>query len=162
MLLVKKLHDDAKLPTVANPGEDLAFDLYALEDVIIWPNAGEPVKVRTGLSACFIDDDIEYSTWLGGSGPRVTKERIFGLVFKDRSSMAAKGITVSGGVIDAGYRGELVVMLSKPGNSTYKILAGDKIIQMIPVQVETKGEIKVVDVLPDSNRQERGFGSTGQ
>ena len=74
----------------------------------------------------------------------------------------AKGITVSGGVIDAGYRGELVVMLNKSGMSDYKINAGEKIVQMIPTEVLTNTEIKVVEDLPPSNRQERGFGSTGQ
>lgn len=48
MLKVKLLHPDAKLPTVAHPGSDLGYDLYAIEDVTLYP--GKPVKVRTGVA----------------------------------------------------------------------------------------------------------------
>src|SRR5271170_2076393 len=89
MLKVKLLHPDAKLPTVAHPGSDLGYDLYAIEDVTLHP--GKPVKVRTGIAV---------------EGPPG-----HGFILGDRSSMAARGITYAGGRIDAGYRGEILVCL---------------------------------------------------
>ena len=75
--------------------------------------------------------------------------------------MAAKGITVSGGVIDAGYSGELVVLLTNHSDKAYVVKPSDKIVQMIPIQVFTS-ESKWVDELPESNREDKGFGSSGR
>lgn len=177
MLKVKKLDPKAVAPTVANPGEDLAYDLYALEDTTVRIN--NVTKVRTGIAvACIIG------------------KKSYGLLIRDRSSMAAKGIATTGGVVDSGYRGEVMVLLNfvspdgirekhipgqlprlerrqkKDGSYTisaggdddmhgeYLIKAGDKIAQMIPVEVLT-GDVEVVDTLPESVRKEKGFGSSG-
>ena len=176
MLLVKKLHPNAKLPVVTHVNEDLGYDLFSLEDVVL--PALTPVKVRTGIAA----RSSKNSNW--------EKE---GLLIRDRSSMAAKGIMVSGGVIDCGYNSEIAVIMtlitpykfenasekpftnfkdlagywysSTPGISVtvgqYSIKAGDKIAQMIPVPVST-GHVVEVDELPMSLRGERGFGSSGR
>lgn len=157
MLLVKKLDEKAIIPTVSNPGEDLGFDLYALNDTIIISKNTTPCKVKTGISARFVD---YHSDRLGG-GPPMERE-VFGLLVRDRSSMASKGITVSGGVIDAGYHGELVVMVSNNDVSNFKINAGDKIAQIIPIPVKTSCVIKEVESLPESNRLAKGFGSSGR
>jgi dUTP pyrophosphatase len=86
--------------------------------------------------------------------------------------MASNGVFTHGGVIDAGYRGEIVVLMSAfaatqfvTAGATYvgdpiKIEAGQKIAQMIPVPVLT-GEVVEVDALPPSSRGENGFGSSG-
>src|SRR6201996_9230750 len=89
VLCVKLLEPDAKAPTVAHPGSDLGFDLYALEDVVLEP--GVMKRVRTGIAV---------------EGPEG-----YGFVLGDRSSMAARGVTYAGGRIDAGYRGEILVCL---------------------------------------------------
>ena len=89
VLRVKLLDPEAKAPTVAHPGSDLGFDLYALEDVVLEP--GVMVRVRTGIAV---------------EGPEG-----YGFVLGDRSSMAARGVTYAGGRIDAGYRGEILVCL---------------------------------------------------
>ena len=144
MLLCKKLHADAILPTVAHPGEDLGFDLYALEDTVLLP--GKVTPVRTGISARFVNPNANY-----------------GLLYRDRSSMAMKGITVSGGVIDSGYSGELKVLMTlNPALNTMQLKAGDKIVQMIPTTVHTDAIIRWVEELPDSTRQAAGFGSSGK
>ncbi len=80
-----------------------------------------------------------------------------GLIVRDRSSMAARGIATTGGVIDAGYRGEILVMLE----AAVELKAGDKIAQMIPVPVLT-GAVEEVDSLEVSARAEKGFGSSGR
>jgi dUTP pyrophosphatase len=149
MLHVKRLHPDAKLPTVAHPGEDLGYDVYALEGAML--PAGKQVKVHTGIVA--YEKKESFTDLMNGS----TK---YGLLLRDRSSMAAKGITLSGGVVDAGYRGELAVILTSHEYAAY-IEPGQKIAQMIPIPVLTDVVIEVEE-LPESSRGDRGFGSSGQ
>jgi dUTP pyrophosphatase len=172
LLLVKKLDPNAKLPTVANRGEDLAYDLYALEDAVVM--TGIPTKIRTGISAYY---SWNKEQWIHGdlvagklSDVHIYEERReYGLLIRDRSSMASKGVTVVGGVIDAGYRGEIVVILHNFAprlyatvDEGYIIKAGDKIAQMIPLPVNTLYGVKEVDELPTSSRGDAGFGSTGR
>jgi dUTP pyrophosphatase len=147
MLICKKLNKYAFMPTVSYPGEDLGYDLYAVEDAILLANTGKPTFVKTGISARYID---------------VNNMQKYGLIFKDRSSMAKKGITVSGGVIDSTYLGELIVMLTNNTKIDYTIKAGDKIVQMIPVPVYTTDGIKEVFELGESTRKDSGFGSSGR
>lgn len=142
------------MPTCANPGEDLAYDLYALEDATLVP--GAPVRVRTGIAAAFDD----------GSSRR------WGLLIRDRSSLASKGVATTGGVIDSGYRGEIQVVMNNlnscpaeqdaAGQTGFHIRRGDKIAQMIPIPVETGAGVCEVDELPAASRGANGFGSTGR
>lgn len=179
MLRVKLLAEGAKAPTVANAGEDLGFDLYALEDVTLLP--GVPTKVRTGIAAEF---DVRMPIPKKNAiTDQVTVDMVrvpYGLLIRDRSSLAAKGVTVSGGVVDAGYRGEIMVVLTKGLREIsvvttgldknlraihfgdgYSLYAGDKIAQMIPMPVLTKKGVEVVEELSQSERGEGAFGSTG-
>ncbi len=144
----KKLHDTAKAPHVAHPGEDLAYDLFAALDVTLIP--GRVTLVRTGIAIQF--------------------DPPHGAIVKDRSSMAVKGIKTSAGVIDAGYRGEILVPMTLDMNAPagadglhggYQIKAGDKIAQMIPVKPLTTFEIEEQEVLKEAVRGEKGFGSSG-
>ena len=84
-----------------------------------------------------------------------------GLLVRDRSSMAAKGIATTAGVIDAGYRGEVLVLMTNLGETAIELNAGEKIAQMIPVPVLT-GTVEEVSSLEDSARAEKGFGSSGR
>jgi len=145
----KKLHPNAKAPSVAHPGEDLAYDLFAAEEAHLIP--GRVTLVRTGIA-------IEFAP-------------VHGAIIKDRSSMAVKGIRTSAGVIDAGYRGEIRVPLTldmnAPGTGNealagYRINAGDKIAQMIPVLSLTMFQVEEREVLSEANRGRKGFGSTGK
>jgi dUTP pyrophosphatase len=145
----KKLHANAKAPAVAHPGEDLAYDLFAAEGVLLIP--GRVTLVRTGIA-------IEFRP-------------AHGAIVKDRSSMAVKGIRTSAGVIDAGYRGEIRVPLTldmnAPGSDgktvePYRINAGDKIAQMIPVKPLTMFQVEECEVLSQAIRGGKGFGSTGR
>jgi len=143
MLKVKKLHPDAVLPTCAHPGEDLAFDVYALEDAEL--NYARVRRLRTGVA-------------LEMEG--------FGFLVRDRSSMAyPRGFLTCGGVIDRGYRGEIFINLILFGTAEsmeYRIRRGDKIAQLIPIRPETMVQIVEVDELSPSERGEKGYGSTGR
>jgi dUTP pyrophosphatase len=144
MLRVKRLEPEARLPVVAHPGEDLGYDVLALENTVLAPRA--TVKVRTGIA-------VEARDPATGAP--------LGLLVRDRSSMAARGIATTGGVIDAGYRGEILILMTNLGDQEIQLAAGDKIAQMIPVHVLT-GAVEDVENLEDSTRAGKGFGSSGR
>jgi dUTP pyrophosphatase len=143
MLRVKLLHAAAKAPTVAHPGEDLGYDIYAGETMTI-PARGHAI-VPTGIA-------VECRS---PSGERM------GALLRDKSSMAARRLVLTGGVIDAGYRGEIRVLIENLGDLPAEIHAGDKIANMIPYPVLTS-EVQLVDELSGSSRKAGGFGSTGR
>ena len=143
MLRVRKLEPGARLPVVAHPGEDLGYDLFALEGVVLGPRA--TVKVRTGIA-------VEARDETGAA---------LGLLVRDRSSMAARGIATTGGVIDAGYRGEILILMTSLGDAAVELKAGEKIAQMVPVPVLT-GVVEEAENLENSGRAAKGFGSSGR
>lgn len=144
MLRVKLLETGARTPAVAHPGEDLGYDVFALEAVRLEPQ--KTVKVRTGIA-------VEARHPQSGEP--------LGLLVRDRSSMAARGLATTGGVIDAGYRGEVLILMTNLGQQAVELAGGEKIAQMIPVPVLT-GPVEAVESLEDSSRAEKGFGSSGR
>jgi dUTP pyrophosphatase len=144
MLRVKLLDPAAQAPVVAHPGEDLGYDLFALESALLAPRA--TVKVRTGIAV---------------EARHPTTGAPLGLLVRDRSSMAARGIATTAGVIDSGYRGEILILMTNLGEAPVEVRAGEKIAQMIPVPVLT-GPVEIVPTLEDSARAEKGFGSSGR
>ena len=140
MLYVKLLTQTAKTPTAAHSGEDIGYDLYADENVNIAPGMMRPV--RTGVA-------IEFK-------PKA------GAVLKCKSGFALKlDMSIEGGVIDAGYRGEIIALVRNNNHDAFlRIVQGDKICQMLEYPFVT-GLIQVVDELSGAAREERGFGSTG-
>src|SRR3569623_250167 len=121
MLRVKLLEQGAKLPGVAHPGEDLGYDVFAIESVVLEPH--KTVRVRTGISV--EARDPEMGTALG-------------LLVRDRSSMASRGVATTAGVIDAGYRGEVQIVMTNLGTEPVELKAGEKIAQMIPMPLLTR------------------------
>jgi dUTP pyrophosphatase len=144
MLRVKLLEPGAKAPQVAHPGEDLGYDLFALESALLYPQT--TVRVRTGIA-------VEARHPVSGEP--------LGLLVRDRSSMAARGLATTGGVIDAGYRGEILILMTNLSAKAIELTPGEKIAQMIPVPVLT-GTVSVTDELEASARREKGFGSSGK
>ena len=142
-LQVKLLTDTATVPTVEHPGEDLAWDLYASEEVNIRP--GQLAKVSTGIAAQLVSDTQK-----------------FGLLVRDRSGLASKMLFVTGGVIDASYTGEIKVMVTNNGPNTHTFIKGDKIAQIIPIPVLTDSPVKIVEELANNTRGDKGFGSSGR
>ena len=143
MLKVKLLQAGARAPTVAHPGEDLGYDVYCAVSVII-PAHGQAM-VSTGIA-------VECSSPIGDP---------LGALLRDKSSMAVRRLTVTGGVIDSGYRGEIRVLMENLGDAAAEIKAGDKIANLIPYPVLT-GAVTVVEELADSSRKDGGFGSSGR
>ena len=143
MLRVKLLNGSAKAPTVAHAGEDLGYDIYASFMMIIAPRSH--AVVPTGIA-------IECTSPTGEP---------MGALLRDKSSLAARRLVLTGGVIDAGYRGEIKVLMENRGDTAQVINAGDKIANLIPYPVLT-GEVQVVDDLAVSSRKAGGFGSSGK
>src|SRR5579884_1332172 len=143
MLKVKLLSPAAKAPTVAHPGEDLGYDIYSAETITL-EERGHPI-LSTGIA-------IECTS--------PSLERMSALL-RDKSSMAARRLTLTGGVIDAGYRGEIRALVENLGELPATVQAGDKIANLIPYPVLT-GEVQVVGDLKESSRKAGGFGSSGR
>lgn len=137
MLKIKRLSPDAVLPTVAHPGEDIGYDLYSSEDATLPPRGA--AGVHTGIA-------IEFAPPAGG-------------IVKTRSGMAKKRLMCNAGVIDAGYRGEVIVLMENLGDQPYDIRKGDKIAQLLEHPF-LAAEV-VEEELSDAARGARGFGSSG-
>lgn len=138
-LPIKRLHADAILPSYAHTG-DAGMDIYALEGVTIAP--GERALVRTGIAM---------GIPLGYVG-----------LFWDKSGLATKhGLKTIAGVIDASYRGELMVGLLNTSVVPYSFAPGDKVAQMLIQRVEQPAIIEVLE-LDDTTRGDGAFGSTGK
>jgi dUTP pyrophosphatase len=137
----RRLDPDAILPEHAHPG-DAGFDLRSIEAVEVGP--GERAMVRTGLAVAIPDGHA-------------------GLVLP-RSGLASKhGLTLANapGLIDAGYRGEVICsVVNLDPHDSVEIARGDRIAQLVIVAVPDLRP-EWVDELPSSSRGEGGFGSTG-
>jgi dUTP diphosphatase len=140
-LRVRRLEPAARLPTRAYGG-DAGLDLYALERAELSP--GERASVRTGIAVEIPDGQA-------------------GLVLP-RSGLAARhGIALvnAPGLIDAGYRGEVKVLLLNTDPAVlFSIEAGERIAQLMVVRVEVP-EVVEVEELAFSERGAGGFGSSG-
>jgi len=139
---LKKLSPDSVIPTYAREW-DAGADLYSTEDVEIYP--GEHRLVGTGIA-------VEVPVGFVG-------------LIHPRSGLAAKhGVTVlnTPGTIDAGYRGELkVILINLDKYKPFKVEKGDRIAQFVLQEVAV-AEFVEVEELSDSVRQDGGFGSSGQ
>lgn len=136
---VKKLHPDALIPTIAHAG-DAGCDLYATSRIVLQP--GERAQVPTGIA-------LEIPTGY------------VGLVW-DKSGLSHKGgIKTLGGVIDSGYRGEVLVGVINLGKEDYVFEPGHKVAQLLIQKVETPTFVHM-DELANTTRGEGGFGSTGK
>jgi len=140
-ILVTKLDNEAVIPTYAKPG-DAGADLYSISDLVLAP--GERALVRTGLAIALPTGYV-------------------GLVHP-RSGLGLKnGISVvnTPGTIDAGYRGEIgVVLINHDLHESFQVKKGDRIAQLVIQKVEN-ADFKLVNQLPESERATGGYGSTG-
>lgn len=142
-LLFKKLKPDAIIPKRATSGS-AGLDLCACIDAPLAVNAGEIVKVPTGLS-------VEY----------VGSETVALLIYA-RSSLATKhglALANSVGVVDLDYRGEIMVAMINLGKEPYEISPCERIAQLVVTPV-LMPEVEEACELSQTERGEGGFGST--
>ncbi len=137
-LKIKKIRDDAKVPTRAHH-DDAGIDLYACGEHSVEPH-------QTAMILIGVAFEIE--------------EGCVGLIW-DKSSIGSKSLKTLSGVIDAGYRGEVSVMVNNLSDEPYTFSHGHKVAQLLIQKVEFPDIIEV-DELSDSLRGEGGFGSTGK
>ena len=136
---IKKLHSEAKLPSYAHPG-DAGMDIFAIEKTVIKP--GEHLAVKTGVSM------------------EIPKGYV-GLVW-DKSGLSIKeGLKILGGVIDSGYRGEIMIGMINLSKKKYIFEAGHKVAQILIQKIESP-KILESSSLVKSKRGHGGFGSTGK
>jgi dUTP pyrophosphatase len=140
-LRVVRLHERATLPTRAHPG-DAGLDLHALDPAALEP--GERTSIPTGIA-------VEIPPGQAG-------------LVLPRSGLAARhGISVvnAPGLIDSGYRGELrVLLLNTDRVNRFELAAGDRIAQLVLVEVALEEPLEVTELEP-SRRGLGGFGSSG-
>lgn len=140
VLRVQRLDEAVPLPRYAHPG-DAGLDLHAAEKVTIVPR--ERVAVATGLKVAIPEG------WVGLVHPR--------------SGLALRaGVTLvnAPGTIDAGYRGELKVLLVNLGEEPVEVGHGDRVAQLLIQRVGCAAVVEV-DELDETPRGAGGFGSTG-
>lgn len=140
-MLISRLDPDVPLPSYARP-DDAGADLVCAQDVELAP--GQRAVVSTGIAIAL---PAGYAAFV-----------------HPRSGLAVRhGVTLvnAPGTIDAGYRGEIkVVLLNTDPARAVSFRRGDRIAQLVVQRVE-RAAFREVTALPDSARGENGFGSTG-
>lgn len=140
-VLITRLDPDLPLPHYAKPG-DAGADVYSRIDYEL--KAGERALIPTGIAIALPDGYVA--------------------LMHPRSGLAIKyGISMvnTPGTIDAGFRGELqVILINHDLTETFVIKRGDRIAQIVFQKVE-RAEFVEVESLPGSGRAHGGFGSTG-
>ncbi len=137
-LKIKKINKDAVLPSRAHEF-DAGLDLFSVEDLDLLP--GERKQIKTGIIMAI-------------------PEGYVGLIW-DKSGLSFKyGLKVFGGVIDSGYRGEIMVVIANTSQNKYEIKKSQKIAQLLIQKVELVDVVES-ELLSDTQRGIGGFGSSG-
>ena len=139
-LKFKRIHPEATLPAYGHEG-DAGMDVRSVEELEILP--GARALVHTGLVMML---------------PPGWEAQV-----RPRSGLALKhGVTVlnTPGTIDAGYRGEVGVILANFGSEPFRVAKGDKVAQIVVAPVVRAGIVEAAEV-DDTERGAGGFGSTG-
>lgn len=141
MSLVLKIQriGEGKLPTYQYD-DDAGLDLYAAEEATLLPGEKKGIKIGAAFAI---------------------PQGYVGLIW-DKSGISQKhGLKTLGGVIDSGYRGEVIVGLVNLSDAPYTFAKGDKVAQMI-IQKKESVHIEEVDSLDGTHRGDKGFGSSGK
>ena len=138
-LKIVRLDKSLPRPSYSYPG-DAAFDLISSEKVSLEP--GARAQIKTGLKMEIPDGYVGF-IW-------------------DKSGLSHKsGLKTLGGVIDSGYRGEVMVGMINLSDAAFTFEKGNKVAQMC---IQKKEEVSIVEVeeISETARGEGGFGSTGK
>lgn len=134
-----KLLENGLMPKIQRAG-DACFDCYAVAEPVI--NLAPEERTLIGLGFCLeLPDNYE-------------------AVIRPRSGLSKKGIDCAIGTIDSNYRGELKACVINNSKSPFCVKTGDRICQLAIRKTETV-DFSVCDDLSESNRGEKGFGSSG-
>ena len=140
-ILIQRLDPDLPLPAYAHPG-DAGADLTSAVDIELAP--GQRALVPTGIAVALPDGYAAFVHPRSGLAVR-----------------AGVGIVNAPGTVDAGYRGEIKVLLvNHDATEPVRLRRGDRIAQLVIQRVE-KARFSEVKLLPGSARGEGGYGSTG-
>ena len=142
-VLVKKLNSLANLPSYKTDGAS-GMDLMACIEKPISLEPGKSCLIPTGLAVAFSEK--------------------FEIQIRPRSGLAAKNsisVLNTPGTIDSDYRGELKIILFNHSNENFIINNNDRVAQMVLTPI-VKMELEEINELPNSNRGDGGFGSTGK
>ena len=142
-ILIKKLNPSVQLPSYKTSGAS-GMDLMAYIEKPINLKPGKACLVPTGLSVAFPEE--------------------YEIQIRPRSGLAAKNnisILNTPGTIDSDYRGEIKIILFNHSNENFIIKNNDRVAQMVLTPI-VKMELEEINELPNSNRGDGGFGSTGK
>ena len=140
-LEIRRLDRDLPLPSYAHAG-DAGLDLFAAESLTLRP--GQRTAIPTGIAVAIPEG---YAGFVHARSGRALKEGL--------------ALVNAPGLIDAGYRGEIkVIVVNLDPSSDIDIKRGDKIAQLV-IQPTARAEVVDADELTESSRGEGGFGSTG-
>ena len=144
-LCLLPLAGNVQYANVTASPENAGIDLYVPADVVFAP--GERKFVGMGTSAAVVEGDSCAPFWL-----------------LPRSSISKTGLMMmnSVGVIDKGYRGELIAALWNTLDKEVRIEKGTRLVQAVSRDMTSFSKVMLVDALPVSLRGEGGFGSTGK
>lgn len=138
-MYVKLLSDDATMPTKVHD-DDAGFDVYSPIDTVIM--CGQTKKIGLGIAIKIARGTVA--------------------IMSERSGMAMRsGITSIGNIIDAGYRGEISIILTNLGEAPLVIDKGDRIGQIVVLQLADE-KLQQVDELDTTDRGGQGYGSSGK
>jgi dUTP pyrophosphatase len=135
---VQILKEGGKLPEKKHIS-DAGFDLFTPEDFRLPPKS--QLRVKLGIAIEIFSNSVA--------------------LVQGRSGLANKGITTIGNVIDSGYRGEISAIMVNMTQEAINFKKGDRIAQLVILQLGDNQEVFKVKELNSSDRDERGFGSTG-
>ena len=140
---IKLLREQAQMPKYQSASA-AAADLYAALENPMTIEPGDIVRIPTGIAIDCGRDDLA-------------------IVLCARSGLAAKGITLANGIglVDADYRGEILVLTANIGSQPYTVAPGERIAQMMFVPVR-RASFEESDALSETERGAGGFGSTGK
>jgi len=134
-----KLEEGAQVPKKFYEG-DAGYDLFVNEDVYVHP--GSTISIGTGVYIA-----LPPNVWVR--------------IMPRSSTLRMHGVQIVEAVIDNGYRGEMFIQATNPGNNAVRIRRGARLAQMIPHEIVSL-EWNVANELTHTDREDHGFGSTGR
>jgi len=174
---VQLIHKNAKLPTKGEPSKNdhivaeesihifnLGYDIHVVEDDE-WNYSGGEARIisrwsRVKITTPFFELAPRQSKTFS-TGIKVKTPPNYGFLLRDRSGLGVKDVTITAGVIEGTYRGEWKIHIINHSPTSKIFNVGDRIAQAILIPI-IPSTISLANVLGDTTRSSRGFGSSGK